>query len=75
MKKASKEDLLQAIESVIRMDKGMVKRLEWDEFKTTVKMFNTWGTCFESCYIGTSSPIDIMLIVAAKASSLKKGGR
>lgn len=72
--KKNKDEMLATIESVIRMDKSPIKRLEWDEFKTTVKMFNRMGRCVEAVYIGASSPVNIMLIVAAKASALK-GGR
>jgi len=72
--KVNKDEMLATIESVIRMDKSPIKRLEWDEFKTTVKMFNGMGRCVEAVYIGSSSPVNIMLIVAAKASALK-GGR
>ena len=72
--RVDKDKMLVAIESVIRMDKSPIKRLEWDEFKTTVKMFNRMGTCVEAAYIGTSSPVNIMLVVAARASALK-GGR
>lgn len=72
--KVNKDEMLAAIETVIRMDKSPIKRLEWDEFKTTVNMFNGMGTCVEAAYIGTSSPVNIMLVVAARASALK-GGR
>ena len=71
--KANKEELLQAVESVIRMDKGPIKRLEWDEFKTNVKLINMFGSCVEKVYVGTSSPVNIMLVVAARASALKGG--
>lgn len=71
--KVSKEDLLAKIEEVIRMDKGPVKRLEWDTFKTSVLMYNTFGRCVESVYIGAAGPVNIMLVVAARASALKGG--
>lgn len=71
--KVNKDDLLASIESVLRMDKSPIRRLEWDEFKTTVKMFNRMGACVETAYIGAASPVNIMLIVAAKASALKGG--
>lgn len=72
--KVNKDNMLATIESVIRMDKSMIKRLEWDEFKTTVRMFNGMGTCVEAVYVGASSPVNVMLVVAARASALK-GGR
>ena len=73
--KVNKDNLLAAIETVLRMDKSPIKRLEWDEFKTTVRMFNRMGTCVDAAYVGTDSPINIMLTVAAKASALKGGRR
>ncbi len=71
--RVSKEALLDNLQNIIRMDKGPVRRLEWDLFKTSVLMYNRFGTCIESVYTGAMSPTNIALVVTARASSLKGG--
>ena len=72
--KVDKDKMLEAIEYVLRMDKGPVKHLRWDEFKTTIRIHNSLGRCIDEVYTGTMSPVNIMLVVAARASAAK-GGR
>lgn len=71
--KRNDEELLHAIETVVRMDKSSMKRLDWDPFHQYVLIYNRMGTLVKKLYIGTATPAEIMLLVAAEAVRMKGG--